>query len=382
MTPAIRELFERINEGLAIVASDGRVRFANTAMTNMLPVVPDQIFPHEVIARSLDSATNGHLPLPHSMRIEIRYDSALLEPDQAQTHILKSPAGNDLLVLIHNLTEAAFYETTLANLAGLIDHQCRAPLEQFDQALGNLLEDLEYGIASASDLNTVRQTVVSMGRQLCDQLSLLARFAELGRSKPIDAEDRIVAHDWLTELVSGFQPAAHERGQRLQLKLPDAMGPVIYGSRHWLGLAVSACLDNAIRHSPERSDISITMRNGGGFMQIIICNSGMGQVLPSVSKRLCMPLFRGKNAFEAEQIGLGLGLPLARHIAERHRGHLCLREGIDGLFTCTLELPTGGSLRETPIQDLEQAQRFARDLARLLEQQTQRTAPPNPSDPK
>jgi len=71
------------------------------------------------------------------------------------------------------------------------------------------------------------------------------------------------------------------------------------------------------------------------------------------------------NASSAVKPGLGLGLPLARHIVELHRGRLALEQEPDGFVTCTIELPAGVAAHLSAGLDLAQVQRYASDLVRL-----------------
>lgn len=79
MTPAIQTLFNRLSDGLAIVSSDLKVRFANEVMRQMLPLQLGQTFPHVVVADLLEQAHAEHLSLPHSFQTELAR-SRLMRP--------------------------------------------------------------------------------------------------------------------------------------------------------------------------------------------------------------------------------------------------------------------------------------------------------------
>ena len=81
------------------------------------------------------------------------------------------------------------------------------------------------------------------------------------------------------------------------------------------------------------------------------------------------PLMRGAEA-AARAPGLGLGLPLARHIIEMHHGRLALEQELDGFVTASIELPTSTSPFASAEADIAQAQRYASDLARLMIRRT------------
>jgi signal transduction histidine kinase len=372
MSLPIHTLFNRLSDGLAIVAPDGSVRFANEALGRMLQVSAGVPFPHEMIAKQIERATAGHLPIPHRFDTELSHNAHLAEPDRIRVHIVSSPAGKDLVVVVHNLTEASFYENTVANLITLIDRELHEPLERFADAFEQLIKRAVDADASPSELLNERDQVLVDGRRLVEEIKLLANLAKLGQGRALNTNERIVPEQWLPEVVAQNEAKARDRKQRLMIVGAEAELPVIYGSAHWLGLALSACLDNAIMHSSMNTDILISTLASGGFLRITVRNHGQGALSPMLRSRLMKPLVRGLNARVSAGPGLGLGLSLARNIIELHKGHLTLEQDLDGFATCAIELPTGGALHDTEQSSLEQAQRYARDLARLMQRQAEK----------
>ena len=94
-------------------------------------------------------------------------------------------------------------------------------------------------------------------------------------------------------------------------------------------------LDNALRYSPGGSPITVEARRAGAEVTVAIRDGGIGipaADLPHVFDRFV----RGSNALPG---GTGLGLPVARAIAEAHGGRLSI-DSSEGQGTCvTLILP-------------------------------------------
>ena len=94
-------------------------------------------------------------------------------------------------------------------------------------------------------------------------------------------------------------------------------------------------LDNALRYSPDARTIRVEARRSGSLVRICVRDHGIGipaQDLPHVFDRFV----RGSNALPG---GTGLGLPVAKAIAEAHGGTLDI-ESQDGNGTSvTLTLP-------------------------------------------
>lgn len=365
MTPAIQTLFNCLSDGLVIVSRDASVRFANAGASKMLPIEIGKPFPHAAIGAVLEQALAGHIAIPHSFESELSYDLHIAKPDRLDCHVLRSPAGQDLVLVLQDLTEATLYHTTLANLGTLLEHALLEPLLQFSSELERLLVDLGQQSNRQGHLLAQRGHVIARGHDLIEQLGRLVHLAQLGQGRPIEADDRIVVEHWLPSVVAKHYTKAAARRQRLLIEPSKGPLPALYASAYWLGMALDACLDNAIKHSPPGGDIVLSSLSCGGFIRITLRNTGRGLHSALLRQRLMQPLMRGKQAADTAP-GLGLGLPLARSIVEMHHGRLILEQDLDGFVTCTIELPACASSRTSAELHLAQAQRYANDLARLM----------------
>lgn len=374
MTPAILTLFNCLSDGVAIIAPDATVRFANQGMQRLLPTLPGGAFPQATIASVIVQALEGHLALPHSFKAEITYDPDIAEPEQLRVHVVRSPAGKDLVVVIRDMSEKAIYETTIANLGGLVERAIAEPVRAFSEELSGLLDQVSGQNAPASEHRERLSAAMEHGQVVLDQLRNLASMAQFASGKALEADDRIILEDWLASAVARRHETARARGQFLTLQTNAKALPTIYGSAHWLGLALDACLDNALRHSQNDSEIVVSAVGSGNFVRIMLRNKGRGLQPALLRTRLMQPLMRGRAASETSP-GLGLGLPLARQIVEMHKGRLSLEQELDGFVTCAIELPAGASPHRDPGLDLAQVQRYAGDLARLMAQRASKNTP-------
>ncbi len=94
-------------------------------------------------------------------------------------------------------------------------------------------------------------------------------------------------------------------------------------------------LDNALRYSPDAHPIRVDVERRGNEVTVSVRDNGIGipaEDLPHIFDRFV----RGSNALPG---GTGLGLPVARAIAEAHGGRLDI-ESVEGQGTCVaLTLP-------------------------------------------
>ena len=126
------------------------------------------------------------------------------------------------------------------------------------------------------------------------------------------------------------------------ITLTSAITPDLpfHGDEALLGRMLLNLLDNAIKYSPPGSTVSLSCRRDADRYVISVADNGPG-VPAELQSRLFERFFRADKArsrAEGETGGAGLGLAIARWIAEAHHGRLVLAHsgGSGSTFTATL----------------------------------------------
>lgn len=97
-------------------------------------------------------------------------------------------------------------------------------------------------------------------------------------------------------------------------------------------------LDNAVKHSPPGSRITVSTARTAEKASIAIADQGPG-VSDDDKPRVFERFYRAHGEGELENQGLGIGLAIAKDIVERHGGSIRLDNGASGGAVLTLELP-------------------------------------------
>jgi signal transduction histidine kinase len=108
---------------------------------------------------------------------------------------------------------------------------------------------------------------------------------------------------------------------------------------------VRILLDNALRMSPDGSEVTIELRNGEAASLSV---SDRGPGVPREERELIFRRFiRGRQT--AGQSGFGLGLAIGRELAERMGGDLVLEEHDGPGARFTLRLPVAQAPQIEPL---------------------------------
>ncbi len=206
------------------------------------------------------------------------------------------------LILAHNAMEQRI--ATLLNekdvMLGAIGHDLKTPLA----ALRVRIESVE----DATERGRMAATIDDIARALDDILSL----ARAGRVRePSEITD-------LSALVAALVEEYEDMGQRVVLTDAPRLNLAVRAT--WLRSAIRNLIDNALRYGGT-ARVSLARENE----ETVIAVEDDGPGIPEHDMaRMLEPFTRGEPSRNSSTGGAGLGLALAKAIAEQHGGRLVL----------------------------------------------------------
>ena len=165
-------------------------------------------------------------------------------------------------------------------------------------------------------------------------VSILASLAALDSGLPLELEP-LDLNELADQLVARCQATQAAQGLTFQLDL-DASLPPFPADFHRLQEALDQLLDNAVRYSPPGSTIAVRTRREGDRVTLEITDSGPG-IAPEALPRVFERFYRQDDAHSTP--GFGLGLPIARKIAEAHQGQIEIASQPGAGTTVRMTLP-------------------------------------------
>jgi signal transduction histidine kinase len=192
-------------------------------------------------------------------------------------------------------------------------HELRSPLARMR---AELEVDREHP-GSADPAGTARSVLdeVDALQRLVDDLLLLAQGDAGAAGPPEEAVD-------LDEVVGRLAARARAAGPALDTQ---GVRPVqVRGNPREVERAVGNLLDNAVRHA--RSRVTVTVVESSGTAVLTVADDGPG-IAAADRDRVFERFTRLDEARSSDRGGAGLGLAIARDVAQRHGGDLRLDAG-------------------------------------------------------
>ncbi len=232
---------------------------------------------------------------------------------------------SDMALIVRDVSERRALERLRHEFLAMASHELRNPVAaikghaQLMRRRGSYSErSIEAIVAQADQL-----------RRLIDDLLLASQIEA-------DRLDLRVAE---TDLAAEARDAADAaRAGRPALRVVAPLEPVVVlADRQRLRQVLANLLTNAIKYSPDGSEVVLGVARADGEAWVTVTDHGVGiqaEALPHVFDRF----FRAEGAAERAQ-GLGLGLYITRRIVEAHGGTIRAESELGRGSTFTVALP-------------------------------------------
>jgi signal transduction histidine kinase len=207
-------------------------------------------------------------------------------------------------------------------------HELRTPLFSLGGFI-ELLEDEQLDPASRAELLSAMHGQVHRLQKLAVDLLDLSRL-DAG-SFELEHE-RVDLAEVAQMVASEFEPAVRRGAADLQVKMPNG-GVEVTCDRERVAQIMRILLDNAIRHTPEGTSVTISASRRNEAAKVTVADGG-----PGLDNAWDTQVFDRFFTGDADNGGAGLGLAIAKELAERMHGEIRLRSR-PGRTAFTFELP-------------------------------------------
>lgn len=330
-----RHFLDNSMDAFLMTNEAGGILMANTAACEMFGYSE-----HEMMQGGYALLVNAQDPMVDLVKEQIRstgesraevrmrrHDGSTFPAEIASRSYEDDDGARKISVTIRDISErkqleAARFEHALENehmrlLTDFIQstsHDLRTPL--------TIIATNAHLLRRVSEPETRERKIKGIEDQVLRLMSLineLYEMSQIDRVKRLERR-RLEVNTLVRELAERLETRLKAKDLSLALKLHTPL-PTIHADEGQLGRALFNLLENAILYTPDGG--SITLETGCTSQNVVITvrDTGIGiseEDLPRIFERF----FKADRARQAGIGGVGLGLPIARKILERHGGRI------------------------------------------------------------
>lgn len=323
----------------AVIVTDqtDRILLINPAMERFFDIKAS-----EVIGRSIKDSVKSQALIDaltteseRTFNVEIPVAEGLVLNASSATIFNNDGQAIGRVAVLHDITYLKEIDEMKSEFVATVSHDLRSPLTFM---LGYATMMPMVGALESKQEEYLHKIVGGI-EQMSD---LVDGLLDLGRLEAgVDLVfSRVRTRDILDSVYQEYLQPAGESGIQLVIQ-SDQNLPTIVGDAPLIRQAVANYVSNAIKYAPESGKVSLEATKKGAEVIIAVRDNGPG-ISTKDQLRLFEKFYRVKTRKNERTKGTGLGLALAKSIAERHGGRAWCesQEGKGSAFFISIPIET------------------------------------------
>lgn len=325
-----RGLVASLAEGVLAVSQRGEVTVANAAAQRLLG-----------LPSGAESLTLGELPQAvqdvvqaglAADGVEVTTEATLPGGIEALLGVAPLAKGAGVVLTMRDVTAERRLARARRDLIANVSHELKTPLTAV-KGFMELLENEGLGEERRQEfLGLMSQEVGRLERLVAEQLEL----ARLDAGALTLVREPVDLGELASQIAVSRHLLAEREGVELAASVPD-LEVIVDADAARVEQILLILLDNAIRHTPAGGKIIVGVGRDAGYGTVSVRDTGSG--ISQDSQQFVFDRFYQADPSREGQ-GLGLGLAIARGLADAHGGSVEVRSSpqVGSVFTVRLPL--------------------------------------------
>jgi PAS domain S-box-containing protein len=232
---------------------------------------------------------------------------------------------------IEDITESVEAEQLKSDFVAFVTHQLRTPLAGI-RWMVELAQSEQVSAEAASFLEDARVSA----ERLIALVNDLMEITQLEEGRLRSVAEHVDLVKLTADVIAEIAPCPASR-QHSVVATGDASA-IVFADPQLVRRAMANCLWNAVKYTPAGGTITVRTECDESSVRWSVRDTGIGIPL-AAQRRVFEKFFRADNAQTVDTEGTGLGLYLARLIAERSGGSIACHSIENEGSTFTMVLP-------------------------------------------
>jgi signal transduction histidine kinase len=222
-----------------------------------------------------------------------------------------------------------------------VTHEMRTPLS----AIQGSSELISRFPLTEDKRKQVALLINSESKRLARMVEIFLNVERLSAGQMELKREAIPVTDMVAICAERVGPVAARKHIKVTLQ-PIPPGLTLAGDRELMEYACYNLLTNAVKYSPQNTEVFVSAGKQEGQVRIAIQDQGIGMDQKEV-KQIFQKFYRTKKAEESGEAGTGIGLSIVQQIVEQHGGRIDVtsQPGQGSCFTLVVPVPVTAAER-------------------------------------
>jgi signal transduction histidine kinase len=221
-----------------------------------------------------------------------------------------------------------------------VTHEMRTPLS----AIQGSSELISRFPLTEEKRKQIALLINSESKRLARMVEIFLNVERLSAGQMELKREAISVKQMVEVCVERVRPLAERKHITITLE-PVPEDFTLTGDRELVEYACYNLLTNAVKYSPQRTEVTASARKSDSWIHISVKDQGIGMDQKEV-KQIFQKFYRTKKAEESGEAGTGIGLSIVQQIVEQHGGRIEVtsRPGAGSCFTVVMAARTAAGV--------------------------------------
>jgi two-component system phosphate regulon sensor histidine kinase PhoR len=329
-------------EGVLLIDEDGTIRNANNAATKLFGLRRESVEGQTLIGAlrnsELDRLFQEVIEEGRIVERSVTVYSQRLTHLQVHGTLVSSASGDTagVLLVLNDITRLKTLENVRKDFVANVSHELKTPITSIKGFIETLIDGAAEDPRSLSEFLHIILNQTNRLNAIIEDLLTLSRLER--DNLPVELSE-IDVYGLCQRAIDACSSQASQRDVRVHLER-DRQDAIV-ASPSLLEQAVVNLIDNAVKYSDPKSEVSVCPRVDDEEVSIAVVDHGIG-IPESEQPRIFERFYRVDKARSRDLGGTGLGLSIVKHICRAHGGEVALTSTPGGGSTFTIRLPRWG----------------------------------------
>ena len=252
-----------------------------------------------------------------------------------------APVRNDIgetmgsVTVLQDISHLKELDKMKSEFIAMVTHELRAPIAAVEQQLTVILNKM------AGEVTEKQEQLLSRAKErtrgLLDLIKDLLDLSKIEAGKMVQYKEPLVLQEVIQRVVDLMRVEAEKKKIDLQFSAPSKIS-LIHADRNSMEGIFTNLISNAIKYTPERGKVWVTLGEEGGFVKATVSDTGIGIKKEDLS-RIFDKFYRVKTTETRQIVGTGLGLSIVKSIVDAHLGSISVESEVGEGTTFTVLFP-------------------------------------------